>query len=961
MNTQRFSKNSVLRDEILSFSQKPEVNSSWNKLPEDLEIHISQVKSLVSRFLQYKWPTEKPANNDSLDSFLDSLWDMVDGDILSDIKNDEKEFEEFEEITSWIKTLFENEEVKNAYYWYRTSFLSKYKKLKKLSKFYSLWKIISNKNGKKEEIPLSQIQQNALVRQIIRFLEYFKSEIENQIQNIHNQVAWEKRDYLDTDKNAIEYVTKKLKMVNDEISKLVASNYEVAIQLRTDEILEDSRILKRQNVSNTKTGKKWWLWYLETKSRMDIIYWNETSNNYILSCLRWWSNVELFWPTGTGKTKLAIHAAKAFSGRNPVIVPGWLWVNKTTFYWSAKDLWKRNPWALIQCLEEDRVLIIDEDNAIDPRQMKEIKFILWLKSGDTFIHPDTGDKMMVPPHFRVVVTRNEKWKHHTDRFDLPVEYRREFTHGSFEIDYYTESETYDRFLLPKLVNTDGSIDLSVEEIWWDINDLSNTSPLLALVKSAKQIQDEFKAHKLTNSVFESGYMIDVLDQFKEVRFKVKSDGSKISFLEYLEQKLMEFIKRPIWNKDRKIIFIKLYEQWFFRWCSYEVLKTPWEWYIFSQDEYNTLTSWEKTPTWNALFKTPSWISLSSREVALLDPFYVREIKEPVHPLAQEIDLFTRSYKEVCVDVWVRPVSYSHFTFDESKTAIVGSLKKVVDEKNLQNSAAIHAIMETYISLDTKSFIEKIGELIEKFLLHWNNDWVNSGWWSSAVHDIKQTTSDAVSNIIENISERNLEKNPVVEKKLIQTNSPIEKLKNSIWKPQEHPRAKALLEWIWQGTENVDWYVNNVWNGSFDLITDSDWEHLLKIQWNNWRLEDEKMSEDLERWIWNSDWNTYFDFSAQQKLFWDNVPKTDDWEQLVAFLPWDNINKSIFLTQVLWLKFAGCCRRLGGKTRYTSPGAYYGCGNSMNFMYPYCFFFWDGEITVKDAPSNPALSFRCFKK
>lgn len=895
MNTQRVSKNSVLRRDITPYSQDPEVNtsldSSWNKLPEDIEVSLSRVKSLVSRFLQYKWPTEKPANNDSLDSFLDALWNMVDLDILSDIKNNDKGFQELEDITSWINDLFENEEVKKAYYSFRKSFLSNYRKLKKLSKVYNSWKIISNKNGKKEDISLSQIQKNALARQIIRLLEYFKSEIENQIQNIHNQVSWEKRDYNDTDKNSIEYLTSKLKIVNDEISKLVASNYEVAIQLRTDELLEDSRILNRQNVSNTKTWRKWWLWYLETKSRMEIIYWNETSSNYMLSCLRWWQNVELFWPTWTWKTKLAIHAAKSFSGKNPVVVPGWLWVNKTTFYWSAKDLWKRNPWALIKCLEEDRVLIIDEDNAIDPRQMKEIKFILWLKSWDTFIHPDTWDKMIVPPHFRVVVTRNEKWKHHTDRFDLPVEYRREFTHWSFEIDYYTESETYDRFLLPRLVNSDGSIDLSIEEIWWDINEPTNTSPLLALVKAAKQIQDEFKSHKLTNSVFESGYMIDVLSQFKEVRFKVKSDGSKISFLEYLEQKLMEFIKRPIWNKDRKIIFTKLYEQWFFRWCSYETLKTPWEWYIFTSDEYNTLTAWERNRNWNNLFKIPSWVSLSSREVALLDPFHVREIKEPIHPLAQEIDNFTSMYKNVCVDEWVRPVSYSHFTFEESKQAIVESLVKVIDEKKLKNSAGIKAMMVTYINLDTKEFIEKIEELIDKFLLNWVNNQVNNWWWSTTIQNVQQITWDAVRGVID------------------YSYNPIEKLKNSIWKPYEHPRAKALLEWIKLSKENEVWYVKNVFNGSFDLIRDTDWEYLLKILWNNWRLEDEIWTPTGINWVINKNWKSYFPFDMQNRLFWDKVPSNSDWEKLFNLLPWNNKNKIVFLKEVFWLDFGWNCSYL----------------------------------------------------
>jgi hypothetical protein len=53
-------------------------------------------------------------------------------------------------------------------------------------------------------------------------------------------------------------------------------------------------------------------------------------------------------------------------------------------------------------------LYIDEDNRIDPRQMAEIKFLLGLKSGDLYEHPETKEKIVIPPHFRVMVSRNEK-------------------------------------------------------------------------------------------------------------------------------------------------------------------------------------------------------------------------------------------------------------------------------------------------------------------------------------------------------------------------------------------------------------------------------------------------------------------------------------------------------------------------------------------------------------------------
>lgn len=711
MNSFKAMKNAMLFKWLEKPSQNIEQTSVLSQ--EDISLQVSEVKALILRFLNYTWPVVNQ-NTDSTDYVWNLISSFIDEDLASGILNQWNVIEqkEIHEIISEIKTKLWQLEIFDSYAQYKKDIFSYYRKLLKLMRYYSSWKITSYRNNKKEEINLNDLQKNTLARQIIRLLEIFKFEMEEQIQNIHNQVSSKKRDYTQTDKLAIEDLNKKLKQCNDSISQLIANNYEVAIQLRIDQIVEDSKILKRQNLNNSKNGKKWWLWYLETKSRMDLIYWNETSNNYVLACLRWWQNVEFFGPTWTWKTKLAIHAAKSFSWKNPVVVPGWLWVNKTTFYGSSKDLWKRNPWALIKCLDEDRILIIDEDNAIDPRQMKEIKYILWLKSWDVFIHPDTWDKTIVPPHFRVIVTRNEKWKHHTDRFDLPVEYRREFTHWSFEIDYYTMSEAYERFLIPKLINSDGSIDLSIEEVWWDINIPWNTSPLFALVKAAKEIQSEFKNHKLTNSVFESWYLIEVLDQFKEMKFKNKSDWTKVTFLEYLEQKLLEFIKRPIWNKDRKILVQKLYEQWFFRWYKNEVFQTPWEWYVFTPEEFNSLTIWEKSTHWNSLFKKPSSNTLSSREVALLDPFHQREIKEPIHPLKVEIDHFTTLYKSFCTELWVRPVSYSHHSFESSKWSIITSIKNILDEKNINNASSLKIMLETYIKLDTKDFIEKVLKLLQ---------------------------------------------------------------------------------------------------------------------------------------------------------------------------------------------------------------------------------------------------------
>lgn len=132
--------------------------------------------------------------------------------------------------------------------------------------------------------------------------------------------------------------------------------------------------------------------------------------------------------------------------------------------------------------------------------------------------------------------------------------------------------------------------------------------------------------------------------------------------------------------------------------------------------------------------------------------------------------------------------------------------------------------------------------------------------------------------------------PKVEDMLKSRLEPLEK--------SEHPRAKALLTWVKSSDENQKWYLEKAWK---EILLVPDW---INILWNTWKLEDETMAEDPKEWIWNSNWYTYFSFDAQKELFWDSVPKKDDWVNLTKFLPWNDKNIVEFLSKVLWLNFAG---------------------------------------------------------
>lgn len=685
-----FAKYSIIGE--LSSTESTETSSESG---EDTNINqaVMKVRALVGRLSELRAVggdvsgNEEEEASSAMESLLDP--DIILESLLEENPEVEKQAE-YREIETMLKDLVSRSEVLDLYRKMFVNWGQNLHQLKRAQKVYKAGEITkSTVKGETVETEvvhdLSEQEKVLLAQQIIRILEFFKKELDQEIQNIHNQVASEKRDYKESDEKVLEKLHRKLDLCQTEIDSLIANNHEVAIRLRMDQLRDDSDVLKRVKKEDPRDidGWKKSSAYIETGSRHDTIYGNGGSENYVLGNLRGGQNVEIAGPTGTGKTKIAIYAAKVFSGQDPVVISGGPGVYRSTFYGSPIDLGKRNRGVVVQCIEEDRIMIIDEDNRIDPRQMAEIKFMLGLKSGDEWIHPDTGESYTIPPHFRVMVTRNERGKHHKDRFDLPPEYRREFTHGSYEIDYYPPAEMYERFFLPKLINNDGSVKLSKEEIDGDTQDPSKTSPLFALAVAAKKIQELYKENKLVNAVFESGYLINLLDQWKEMRFKKDTNGKPVSFIRFLNTKLLEFVKRNgIGNQDRKMIIETLYEYGFFRDYDYSDFETANDGPMFADESaFEALVQSNDAE----VFKKPSGVPMSAREVALLDPFHQRDIEVPPHRLEAEINAFAETYQEFCREVNIRPIIFSPDNIERKRKSIVQGIEEGLDGGEIKSN------------------------------------------------------------------------------------------------------------------------------------------------------------------------------------------------------------------------------------------------------------------------------------
>lgn len=705
---------------------------------EETHTSVMEVRALVSRLNAIDPQTDQEGADSLSEIKLPSLGgkfdlnDLIDRDLAEAavlLENpDLAQKLEHQEIRTRLKELLRNHEVKMKYRELFLTLLKYHRIVKKLLKSYQKGHFISSKSkatgkltadGSKEIQTIEESElipeehKAVIIRQIIRILQSFQRLCREETQNVRNQVSRAGRDYNDSDYKVLAKLEAHFEKCQKELDEL-QQDRKVPLIIRMDEIDHDRSVLlkmrkKSQNpLANgaLKTG------YIETTSRCEIIYGRQGPDHSILSSLRAGQNVELLGPTGAGKTKLAETAARVYSNKAPVIVSGGPGVYRSTFFGALRDLGKRTDGAAIKCMKEGRVLIIDEDNRIDPRQIAEIKLILGKKAGDIYIHPDTSEEILIQPGFGVMVTRNEKGKHHRDRYDLPPDYRREFTHGSFEIDYYTPAEMYYRFLLPKLCKADGSIDLSAEEIGGKKDDPSTHSPLLALTIAAEKIQAEYKSYQLKNAVFEAGFLIDLLNDWPEMSQKKKVDGSQVSFLEYLENKLIEFIKRPIGNPDRKKIIEILVTQGFFRGRKTEEFATANEGEVYSEADFRNLFGGTST-----VFKPPSNKMLTAQNVAMLDPFDMYEIPPPPpHPLQTEIDAFQDKYNTLCENFDVFPISFTAHSLEEQLPVIVKSIEEMIDSApQMKNMEIRKKLVRQCAQEGLEHFLANFERMVFKYL------------------------------------------------------------------------------------------------------------------------------------------------------------------------------------------------------------------------------------------------------
>lgn len=344
----------------------------------------------------------------------------------------------------------------------------------------------------------------------------------------------------------------------------------------------------------------------------------------------------LHGPTGTGKTSLARSAAKKFTNKNPEMV-------YCTPQTKESNIWGKTGirptkdgqietveiyGPLAKAMSEGRIVVFDEFTALPQEQMVFIKGIMSAKIGDKENVVGNG-QVEIKSGFQIICTANLKSDKNPERASLPPEIAREFEQNNLEIGYTPKEESYD-IMLARLMNPDGSIDISYE-------DLNTTLKLFS--EALDEIQSAFTDRVSSDTARLSG-MMDASGKVPGLKKLVLTQGTveaimdgwkvekqinlgHVSFTEFLDTRLQTTLTFKEYSEaDRTLAAKILASKGFLRTLRAEDLGLPSS--VFDFDVAKKARGDSEVEELKKKSANEKHISLS--ELATIDPFNTRGIE-----------------------------------------------------------------------------------------------------------------------------------------------------------------------------------------------------------------------------------------------------------------------------------------------------------------------------------------------
>ena len=276
----------------------------------------------------------------------------------------------------------------------------------------------------------------------------------------------------------------------------------------------------------------------------------------------------LHGPTGTGKTSLARYASQHFTGEraemiycNPQTRESSIWGKTGLDVKDGAPITIDVYGPLARAMKEGRIAIFDEFTALPQEQMVFIKGVLNAKVGDKVNVMGNG-VVEIAPGFQMIFTANLKSEKNRERQELPPEIAREFEQNNLEIGYTPKEEAHD-IALARLMNPDGSLDMSYE-------DLNTTIPRFLEAMEEVQIAYTDRANEntarltgtmdssgnrpgLKKFVFTQSTIEAIIDGWKTE----KTQRGSLSFAEFLDRRLVTALTFKEYPESDRILVAKI--------------------------------------------------------------------------------------------------------------------------------------------------------------------------------------------------------------------------------------------------------------------------------------------------------------------------------------------------------------------------------------------------------------------
>ena len=327
----------------------------------------------------------------------------------------------------------------------------------------------------------------------------------------------------------------------------------------------------------------------------------------------------LHGPTGTGKTSLAIRAAKILTGKNPEIIYCNPQTKESNIFGKTgicidekteKQITKFDPAPLIRAMQEGNIVIFDEFTALPKDMMVMLKGIMNAKVGDR--RTVTGDgEITIASGFQMIFTANLKSEKNPEKQDLPPEMANEFSQNNLEIKYQEVNESYD-IMLARLMDTDGSIEMSSYDMDVTLKNLSEAIVEIQTAYTEKSKDDLGGDVELKKYVLNQRNIENILSRWKTL----KINGEETDFVSFLDKQLaITLTFRDFSKKDTELAAKILARKGLLSTIKAKDLGLPQEAFSFTPSDSK-----------NAIKKSSQIKRYSLKEVSKLDPFNLRKTK-----------------------------------------------------------------------------------------------------------------------------------------------------------------------------------------------------------------------------------------------------------------------------------------------------------------------------------------------